>query len=452
MQLAKLLSYDAHDAQYPRGSQCHHEEDAMAFDSYRQIFQNASFRRFWFGFSFSVLGDAMTRVALTWFVYETTGSPEALGWLMLCYTGPIIAGGLLAGSLLDRFDRRMVMVADNLVRGLVVAVIPLLYALGQLAVWQIYAVAAVYGLLMMISLAGGPALVPSLVPRQQLATANALEMLSFTLGGVIGPMLAGALIAWVGAPNVVIIDAISYFAFALALAHTRLAGAPHAHQADAPVYHTGHAVRLLLTNKVLLATTLMFMAFNIGGGALAVCLPILADRVLGGGPELYGLLLGALALGEVLSAFLAGGLAPPLALGALICLAQALSGLSLGVVLAGRSAWLVGVGLALFGACSAPLTIWAQTLRMAIIPEPLRGRTFALLRMLMQSGNPIGGAAAGILLPALGLPAIILLSAIVVGLPGLLGAQVRALRQAGRHMGAIDVIHAGDETLEIGAP
>ncbi|MFL5804547.1 MAG: MFS transporter [Roseiflexaceae bacterium] len=421
----------------------------MTFERYRQIFQNASFRRFWFGFSFSVLGDAMTRVALIWFVYEKTRSAAALGWLMLCYTGPIIVGGLLAGALLDRFDRRMVMVADNLVRGLAVVLIPLLYALGQLAIWHVYAVAAVYGLLMMISLAGGPALVPSLVPREQLDTANALEMLSFTLGGVIGPVVAGALIAWVGAPNVVIVDAISYLAFALALSRTRLLDEPDAaRQADGPVYHIGHAVQLLLKNPILLTTTLMFMAFNIGGGALAVWLPILSDRVLGGGPELYGMLLGALALGEVVSAFLAGGLVLPFALGALICLAQALSGAALGVVLAGRNAWVVGAGLALFGAFSSPLTIWAQTLRMRIIPERLRGRTFALLRMLMQSGNPIGGAAAGILLPALGLPAMILLSAIIIGLPGLLGAQVRALRRAGARGEAPDVVHFGEPLPE----
>src|SRR5512138_1497812 len=121
----------------------------MTFERYRQIFQNRSFALFWSGFSFSVLGDAMTRVALTWFVYQTTGSAEALGWLMLCYTGPIVVGGLMAGSLLDRFDRRAVMMADNIVRGVAVALIPLLYAVGWLALWHIYAVAAVYGLLMM---------------------------------------------------------------------------------------------------------------------------------------------------------------------------------------------------------------------------------------------------------------------------------------------------------------
>jgi MFS family permease len=422
----------------------------MTFESYRRIFRNRSFRLFWSGFSFSVLGDAMTRVALTWFVYQATRSAEALGWLMICYTGPIIVGGLLAGTLLDRFDRRAVMIADNLLRGLAVALVPLLYALGRLEVWHVYAVAAVYGLLMMISLAGGPALVPALVSREQLATANALEMLSWTLGGVIGPALAGVLIVWVGAPNVVIVDAISYFVFALALARTRLSnGANLAQASDGQAYHLGHAVQLLLNNRVLLSTTLMFMAFNIGGGALSVWLPILSDQTLGGGPRLYGVLLGALALGEVASALLAGGLALPLSLGTLICLAQVLSGASLGLVLAGRSTWMVGCGLALFGAFSSPLTIWAQTLRMQIIPERLRGRSFALLRMLMQSGNPIGGALAGVLLPALGLAAMIGLSAIVAGAPGLIGYRVRELRLAGGP-GAVsaDLAHgAGSEAV-----
>jgi MFS family permease len=413
----------------------------MTFESYRLIFQNRSFRRFWLGFSFSVLGDAMTRVALTWFVYEATKSAEALGWLMICYTGPIVIGGLLAGTLLDRFDRRAVMVVDNVMRGLAVALVPLLYAFGALEVWHVYAVAAVYGLLMMISLAGGPALVPALVPREQLAKANALEMLSWTLGGVIGPALAGVLIVWVGAPNVVIVDAVSYLVFALALARTRLADEPRpAQAAGGQVYHLGHAIQLLLKNRVLLSTTLMFMAFNIGGGALSVWLPILSDQVFGGGAQLYGVLLGALALGEVVSALLVGGLVLPLSLGALICLAQALSGVSLGLVLAGRNIWIIGFGLALFGAFSSPLTIWAQTLRMQIIPERLRGRSFALLRMLMQSGNPIGGAVAGLLLPLLGVGAMIGLSAIVVGVPGLIGYRVKELRLAGgREAASIDL-------------
>ena len=88
------------------------------------------------------------------------------------------------------------------------------------------------------------------------------------------------------------------------------------------------------------------------------------------------------------------------------------------------------ISMALFGFCSAPLTIWAQTLRMKIIPAALRGRTFALLRMLMQSTNPAGGMVGGFLLPLLSFPVMIGLSAGVIALAGFIGLQVRPLREA----------------------
>jgi len=109
---------------------------------YRDIFRYRSFRVFWLGFTFSVLGDAMTGVALTWLVYQSTHSARAVGLLLLASTGPVLVGGLLVGPLLDRFDRRVVMIADSIVRGLAVATIPLLHALGHPPLWPVYAVAA----------------------------------------------------------------------------------------------------------------------------------------------------------------------------------------------------------------------------------------------------------------------------------------------------------------------
>ncbi|HSF01770.1 MAG TPA: MFS transporter, partial [Solirubrobacterales bacterium] len=150
----------------------------MAFPSlapYRGVLGEPAFRRFWLGFTFSVLGDSMTRVALTWHVYESTRSPAVLAWLTLCYTAPVAASGFLAAALLDRFDRRTVMIADCLVRGIVMATVPVLHVTGRLALWHVYLAAAVWGALMMLTLAGTPALLPSLVARRHLATANALE-------------------------------------------------------------------------------------------------------------------------------------------------------------------------------------------------------------------------------------------------------------------------------------
>ncbi len=401
---------------------------------YRDVLRLPSFRAFWVGFTCSAIGDAMTKVALIWFVYQTTHSPQAVGGLLLCYTGPVVVGGLLAGSILDRFDRRTVMLADNAFRGVVVATIPILSALGRLSLWEVYIVAAVYGLLYMLTLAGGPALVPALVPHEQLATANALETLSFTVSGVCGPALAGLLIARFGAPNVVLLDAVSYAVFALALLGVRV---PRETPAKRDVASTrghglGDAARLVLSSPVLLSTTLMFMLFNVGEGFLSVWLPVLADGTPGGGSTLYGVLLTALALGEMAGALLAGGIALPLTFGTLICIAQALSGASLSLPLINHDASLMLAALLLLGLFSAPLTIWAQTLRMRIIPEPLRGRTFALLRTLMQGSGPLASAIAGLLLPVLGLTAMMGGSALVMGLPGIAGLRVRGLRQEGR--------------------
>jgi MFS family permease len=401
----------------------------MTYRAYQAIFRSHSFGSFWIGFTLSVVGDSLTRVALAWLVYDLTRSAAALGWLMVCYTGPIVIGGFLAGWLLDRFDRRVVMIADNLIRGGTMALVPILAATGQLALWHMYAAAAVYGFLMMIALAGGPSLIPSLVRPDQLATANALEMLGFTLGGVLGPVIAGLLIAQIGAPNVVLLDVASYFSFALLLARIRGVRADSAtEQNRANGAGLGGAVRLLITNPILLATTLMFLTFNIGGGMLAVWLPILAVQRLAGGAQLYGFLLGVLAGGEVVGAVLAGSTTARIPLGTRICIAQALSGAALGILLLDQRTWAVVLGLALFGFASAPLTIWAQTLRMRIIPNRLRGRSFALLRMLMQSGNPIGGALAGLLLPLWGISAVVGCSALLAGLPGLLGFGVAPLR------------------------
>ena len=403
----------------------------LQLNSYRDILGNRNFLAFWSGFTASSIGDSLSRVTLTWLVFEETKSAQALGILTIAYTAPILLGGFFAGPLLDRFSARRIMLIDNLIRGLVFSLIPILHFMERLELWHIYLFAAIYGFLMMISLAGGPTLIPSLVQKNQLDTANAMETLSYTLSNVIGPPLAGLLIAWIGATNVVIFDALSYFIFAFALLSISSQENKNTtgHQTKTS-YGIMDAVRLMLRDKVILSTTLMFMATNVGLGALTVFLPIVSDRIAENSSEIFGALLGAMALGEVVSAGLAGSLNLKMNLGARIAIAQMLSGLSLLFLLMERTFWAVATGLFLFGFFSAPLTIWAQTLRMKIIPPDMRGRTFALLRTLMQGATPVGGALAGFLLPVIGMQMIIGLSSLVIGGPGLAGTQVKELRQA----------------------
>jgi MFS family permease len=406
----------------------------MAAARYLSLYrEQRGFRVFWSGFAASTTADEITRIAFIWFVYEHTHSAAAVGWLMVCFTAPIIAGGFLAGWALDCFDRRRVMILDNLLRSLAIALVPLLALTGTLALWHLYAIAAVYGLLMMIPLAGAPALIPSLVPADRLQTANALEMLGFTLGGVIGPALGGVLIGIWGAPLAVLANAAVYLFFAWALWHIgpqlppaspQAAGAPPGREGF------GETVRLMVGNVVLLSTTLMFLTYNIGLGLLLVWLPVFSDRRLGGDAGSYGLLLTALAVGQTAASLIVGGLTPGGRLGLRIALAQILAGACVLLALPASHWAAMAAILVAYGACTAPLTIWAQTLRMGIVPAAMRGRAFAFLRMLMQSGRPIGGALAGIAIDPGNLAGAVVLSALFVGVPGLVGLCVRDLRQA----------------------
>lgn len=394
------------------------------------VLRDGRFRNFWIAFTLSGVGDAMTKTALVWYVFETTGSAVAVGLLLLAYAGPVTLGGFVAGYLLDRFDRRLVLLVDNVLRGVVVGTVPLAAALGALTLAHVYVAAVLYGLLYMIGLAGTPTLIPLLVRNDQLTAANSLETLGFTVSGVAGPALAGFLIAVMGAPYVLILDSASYFVFALVLAMMKLPGTRTRSEDGerAPSYRLMDAVRLLLRTPVLLATTVMFMSFNAGIGFLDVWLPVHAGDLAGDqGAQLYGLLLTVLAVGETVGAVVAGSVSGAVSEGRLICAAQVLAGLSLALCLLGDSVWFVGPALFLLGFFGAPMTAWAQTLRMRVIPPALHGRSFALLRTLMQASAPAFSGIGGALLPVVGVTAMIGFSAGLIAVPGAVGTRVRDL-------------------------
>jgi MFS family permease len=183
----------------------------------RALRSERGFGVFWLGFSISVLGDAVTRTTLVWYVLDLTGSSVSLGWLSFCFTAPVVIGGVTAGWLLDRYDRRRVMALDSLAKALLVISVPVLAAMDAMPLCYVFVVAGVFGFLMMIPLAGVPSLLPALVSGDELNAANALETIGYTVGGVLGPPLTGRLIAKVGPLDALYLDAATYLAFAWAV-------------------------------------------------------------------------------------------------------------------------------------------------------------------------------------------------------------------------------------------
>ena len=400
---------------------------------YLDVLSNRPFAALWFGSTVSAVGDALTWVALVWLVIETDG-PAALGGLVVAYTAPVIVGGLAMGVLLDRFERRRVLIVVNTVLGCSVAAVPLLSGAGLLQTWHLYVVAALYGLLKMANWAGVPSLIPSLVPEADLNTANAMESVSFGIAEVAGPALAGVLIGLVGGASVLVVDAASYLLFVVVLAGLRVPPEPRVAEEQVSRPGLRPAFRFVRRQPAVLAITLMFMAFNIGEGMLLVLLPVLTRRELGGDAATYGLLLSSFALAVAAGSFVVGALEWRWTLGRSIAVVQIAAGISfLGLAFAPTLPAAMVV-LAVAGVLASPMTIWAQTIRMRVIPPELRGRTFGLLRTLMQSTPPLGGALAAAMLMGDGpIGPVVLVTTLVMAVPGVLGLVSPALSDEHTH-------------------
>jgi MFS family permease len=392
---------------------------------YRDLLGRPGFRRLWLGSAVSALGDGSTWIALSWLVYERTHSSARVGLLVFAYGAPVLLGGVAVGPLLDRFGAVRMMALDSLFRGCVMASIPIVASFQEVPLWAFYTVATSYGLLKMVPLAGVPTLIPTLVRPDQLDTANAMESLSYSLSGVIAPMLAGGLIAALGAVEVLALDAASFFFFAAALR-----GVPderRALQAEGAGYSLRDAIRFTRASGAIKLTTVMFASFNVGLGALLVVLPVYAATILGGGATLYAVLTSALVAGDLVGSVAVGAIAWHWPLGRSIAVAQAAVGIAFLPMLIKPAALPTVALLFVSGVLTSPLTIWAQTLRMRLIPPELRGRIFSLLRTAMQAAEPIGGALGGAVIATGGLVLALAGIAAAVGAPGLVGIAHPAL-------------------------
>ncbi|SMD14420.1 Predicted arabinose efflux permease, MFS family [Kibdelosporangium aridum] len=395
---------------------------------YAHVLKNIDFRRLWLGATVSTVGDGITWVALTWLVLSGPGGVGQLGLLAVCYTAPVALGGLAVGPLLDRFDKRTVLLTDSLLRAAVVGSIPAAAAFGALPGWLPFVVAATHGLLKMVPLAGFPAAIPQLVDDRDLDAANALETLSYGVAGIVGPAAAGLLLTQIGAANILIIDSATFLVLALAAASVRQPLRPPA----APTAKRRLSFASVGKDRAIIATTVSFMAFNVAEGMLVVTAPWLADTRLPDGPAALGLLLSALAVGEFVGATVAGARQPRRSPVRAIGVVQIIAAAAFLTLLSAPRQLPIAVGFFLIGLLSAPMTIWAQSLRMRRIPKALHGRAFATLRTLMQATPMVGSALVTPMLAADQLTTAAVAMVVLAGLPALYLLRLSDVRPAPR--------------------
>jgi DHA3 family tetracycline resistance protein-like MFS transporter len=263
----------------------------------------------------SLLGDGFFSVALAWQVYEISNLPTALSIVGVAWTAPLVVFILLGGVFSDRYDRRWLMVGADLVRAGAIGVLGVLSITGVLELWHVVALIAFVGLGDAFFNPASTAIVPSLLPDEQLAQANALQALVRPLMfRLIGPAIGGFVVAVAGAGMAFLVDAATFLASAVAigLIATRPTVEVVGHGMRQTLAEVGEGFAFVRRNPWCWATLLAAMfSLLVFIGPIQVLLPYLVKNQLGLGAESLGFIYALGGVGSILAALLVGQLGLP---------------------------------------------------------------------------------------------------------------------------------------------
>lgn len=358
------------------------------------------FRLLFSGETISLLGDQFHFVALAWLVLQLTGSGLAVGTVLMVAGIPRAVFVLVGGALADRASPRSVMLASNTLRAAFVAVLAALVLSGRVELWQLYVLAAVFGIVDAFFWPAMTTVVPMLVPERELPAANALMQGSQQLTGLIGPALAGLLVAAVGTGLAFGLDAASFAVAAGALVlirgGRRVAAADESRPNVLGTIRAGiaYAWRDPAVRSLLILSATLNFAIN---GPVSVGLAWLADNRFDGGAAAFGLMLSAFGAGALVGAVVAGSVGRIKQLGWFTLGGSAVMGLALGLIGFAPSVAVVmllnvAIGVAV-GLLNVRIIAWLQVRT----PSEMIGRVMSLVMLGGLALTPLSLAAAGLL-------------------------------------------------------
>lgn len=398
------------------------------WQAFHVLHRSPAFARFWIGRLISLFGDAFTLIALPWFVLQVTGSGTATAGILLTLQLPAILTSLVIGSLIDRFQPRTIMAIDNGLRALIVGLIPILYWLGLLELWLLFLLTFFAGMLIPATEVGSRSILPDLVDDKDLDAANMLWSLSTNLALVVGPAVAGLLVASFGGPSVLLIDA-GTFAVMTIVAILLPTLKRSQTQIQAPLSER-LGLRQLWDLKVVRYTTLLSLVFFFSYGPLEAALPLYSEAILQTDARGYGYLWSALAVGALIGTLSSTALSRRLRLGVALPLIALLWGASLLPMVFVNDLGLACGLLLLGGLMWGPYTPMETTLLQRNVPKAQLGRVFGARSTLLAGGSPLGLAIGGMLLafvPPTGVIALSAVACLLVGLSGLVTPAFQGL-------------------------
>jgi MFS family permease len=365
---------------------------ARAFVSLRL---HRNYRLFFSGQVVSLIGTWMQNTALAWFIVELTHSPVAVGLLAFCRFIPFTVFGLFAGVVADRFDNRRLVMTTQASAMLVSTALALLAFSGRATAWEAYVLAVLSGTALVFDSPGRHALTFRMVGREELANAVALNASIFNASRVIGPAVAGLVIAVVGVATCFALNAVSFLAVLAGLLLMRKDELVPVERTEPPKVVSGIRDGLryaFATPRVRLVLGITTVVSTVGFN-FHVLVPVLASKTLHAGPQVFGILSAFFGAGALAGALLTAALSRA----SLKILVVGIGGFSLSLLaLAPQHA--VAPAAALLFVTGVCFTLWSsnsQAILQLSAPDHLRGRVLSLYLFAFGGLAPAGGLLAG---------------------------------------------------------
>jgi MFS family permease len=359
---------------------------------------------YWIGHLISFMGSQMQLWAIYWHLRALSDQPVVISGIGLVRFLPVIFFSLIAGVAADRFDRRKMTILTQVALTLVALILGFSTAQGTITLWLLFGLVTIQSVAVAFDTPARQALIPSMVLRENLASAYSLTSIGSKVGGILGPAIAGLVIAYLGLQWAYWINAISYLAVIIALiamgsVKDEIEKKPFELQRLS--FDISEGLEFIKNSPVIFSAMILdfFGSFFSSANTL---LPFVAIDILHVGPIQYGWLSASQSIGTVMIGVYLSQKTNLKRQGLLITISVAAFGLATILFGVSTSYWLTMLALILIGVFDGLSTIIRNTVRQLLTPDAMRGRMMSITQIFFKGGPQLGEVESGLMAQAFG--------------------------------------------------
>jgi MFS family permease len=399
-----------------------------------RAFKHINFRLFFAGQFISLTGTWMQSVAQSWLVYRLTGSVVLLGLIGFASQIPIFLIAPFGGVVADRYSRRKILIITQTSAMITAFVLATLTLTGNIQVWHLFVLAVCFGIANAFDIPTRQAFVVDMVGRDDLLNAIALNSSMFNGARIVGPAIAGILVAVVGEGWCFLGNAVSYIAVIAGLFLMKIT--PVIRERKGSTFsNIVEGFSFVAKTAPIRGLLLLLGLVSLMGMPYAVLMPIFADKILGGGSDTLGYLMGASGVGALTAALILASRKQIFGLGRWVVFASGGLGISLILFSFSNVFWLSLILLVPVGFSMMTQMSSSNTLIQSMAPDELRGRVMSVYSMMFMGMAPLGALLAGSLAGILGAQYTVAIGGVACIIGSIFfGLRLPKLREEGRQM------------------